>query len=187
MIAAENKNYEITINDLGSIISLNDKIINHELLSSNHENNPIFFIRFRLENADICTFSAFDASEILTAKEMVNHDLKITLNFLRINKEDLNIKVTIILPENNQLINFFLEIENKTAMQIEWVDFPNISIPFKSDNIYDYEKILWPLGEGVLIDGKNKQYLSNKSDYIKNDILYDTNFAPGMYPGLATA
>jgi hypothetical protein len=188
MITVERKYYKLMLDDkTGSVSSIMDKETGQELLSSSHEKKPVFYIRHRLKDGTIHNLSAFDATSCSYEFEESENSLKIILNFLKINREDMNAKVTIKLNDSDPLIYFFLKINNKSGISIEWVDFPNISVPFYTNSSYDYEKILWPLGEGVLIDSANIPNLSSKAVFMNNDILYETNSYPGIYPGLVTS
>lgn len=142
MITIKNQQYSLSLSEdnrrLKSFIFRGNNLLSKTQLS-------LFAARFIDENGDTVKYSADDCRSV-KIKE-INGGYAI--EYSGFDNDDMRFEIKIMYDET-PFIRFRARVES--ALQLEWIEFPRVSVP---DNFADKggsSKILWPYNEGVIVD-----------------------------------
>lgn len=139
MYTIENQRYKFVLGENGRVISFLNNGKN--LLSENQ--GSLFFVQFRDENGGKISFSDTDADKI----KIVKNDNSVILSFEELGETDTSIELNI----TGDTLGLHWSCSVKSDLQLEWVDFPSITVPDTFEDNGGNSKLLWPFNEGALI------------------------------------
>ncbi len=157
----------------GSLLSY--KIGGKEFCAKNGEKRPLFTFGMRDEDGNAVKVNALSAEKV---KADITDD-RIVLSFK--NLGGLSIDASVNVGKNTE--NGFwwhITADNNSDMFLEWIEFPQITVP---DNLIDEggdSELFWPALEGMLVRDKT---IREKSWLNYREITYQTETFGGFYPG----
>jgi len=147
----------------------------NNLLSENQP--PIFKVRFRDEQGDEVYFCADCADE----KSAEARDNEITLCY---KKNEGKIAVTIkAIADETPFVKWQASVESD--LQLEWIEYPRVTVPDTFSDRGGSSKILWPYNEGALVS--NIDARENNEEFVSREPEYPSRGAYAMYPGMVFA
>lgn len=170
----ENKFYEMSIGEKGSILSLKNS--GKEMLSGDAKGMPLFVICLNDREGNQIRLSSNDA--VYSVKQGAE---EMEMTFASVGGMDVFVTVNMQAPKESPLTYWNLKYENKTGMIVEWVDFPNVVVQNNLKSTGGEHVIFWPGTEGGLIEDVD---LREKWLYIKyREAGYMTDGGwTGVYP-----
>ena len=136
---------------------------------------PLFNIRLRAEHGEQTEVSAYDAKSSHTVSDGNSH----TIMYGEFGGVDLTVKVFVSFDEQ---IKWRIDIENNTALWLEWVDFPQLAVPNNLKANGGDSRILWGLNEGVIIEDINKRDSKSWQGYTEPE--YPSTGGMGIFPAI---
>lgn len=176
----KSKRYTMSISDKdGSLESFNNG--SKELLCCENGKKPLFTLRFRDTKGHPIFFNAHDARQfsIETGLGRENLDVKLIYRFLK--DESIHVTVYAACPFESQFTYWNLEVEHDTDYYLEWIDFPNITVPNDLIAKGGDGRVLWPALEGVLVEDVDLR--TNDPGFRYSPMEYPSRGWEGCYPG----
>lgn len=167
---------EISFNEKGSLVSY--KINTHEMLADGAESRPIFTFRFRDDSGKSVDVTAFDFQDIRCDASQN----EVTFQFT--NSPVLPITVATCAGVNQDgHIEFTFSVDNQTEYYIEYIDYPEITVPnnFVSDG--GTAKLFWPAMEGCEVEDPAQRDSDMAAGFQYKPIAYPSRGWEGFYPG----
>lgn len=140
-----NRYYALTIGEKGEIVSFKNG--GKEMIAEGAAQMPLFTVcliekggkQHRLSSSD----AVFSTAQHATGAVMTYHN---------VGGMDLDVTVTARFPKDDAKTYWSMEWRNGTGLTVEWVDFPNVTVPQAlvgdgGDNV-----LFWPGTEGGLIE-----------------------------------
>jgi len=112
----------------------------------------LFAIRFRDRAGEAIDLVSSQAAESEKTTVREEHSTKVRIRFRALGGYAVHAVVEIECPDGDPCTYWKLSIENETEHTIEWVDFPEVVVPNDLVATGGDARILWPVGEGVLIE-----------------------------------
>lgn len=171
MITLQNKKNVIEIDEInGLILSFSNTKVN--FLSKN--GSPIFDVGLRNKetvteiSAPNCTFIN---ATINTNKVVLEYESKDKLIAIK----------SIISKDCEQGFEFFIDVENRSELLIDYIDYPAITVDAKLIKEGGRGRIVWPYNEGHVIENMDKR-MHSEMDFIVPQC--PTRMAAGVYPNM---
>lgn len=142
MIIIKNQLYSLSLSEDNS--RLNSLIFRGNNLLSEVQPS-LFAARFIDENGEMVKYSADDCHSV-KVKEI---DGGYAIEYSGFDKGDMRFEIKIMYDET-PFIRFRARVES--ALQLEWIEFPRVSVPDTFADKSGSRKILWPYNEGVIVD-----------------------------------
>lgn len=169
MITIEKNNYLIKFDEQKGRIE--------SLIISGKENiqfaMPVFAIGMRDENGNSIKKNTDDFSFVFSEHE--NNKYAFTYAF----EDSFTVIVTILFEDE---IKWHIEIKNNTDLCLEYVDFPQITVPNDLKGTGGKAKLLWCYNEGVIIE--DIKYREDALEFAYRDPTYPGEGAMGVYPAM---
>lgn len=173
MIRWENEHYAVVIDeDQGILQSLRQG--NREFICQNTP-LPLFEIRMRDEKGETRSCTACDAAQRDTIWERDTCRIR----FSGFPQASLTVTVMVAFQE---AIDWRISVVNGTPLCLEWIDFPQFTVPNKLKGT-DGDKgaeIFWGFNEGVVVDDLRKR---ENSWFPYEPPEYPSKGTAGVYPG----
>jgi len=174
-----NTYYTMTINDKnGSLVSFRKE--NKEFIARDACKRPLFNIRFLDINGEMFEIDAFSARNITTDKDKYEDYSVIRISYEDFSDISIQVFVKVVCFDNDPNTYWNLQLKNDSDYLIEYIDFPNIVVPY--DLIADggNARIFWPYVEGCLIEDARLR----DSTWLKYIPMgYPSRAWEGCYPG----
>jgi len=172
------KGFNITINEkTGSIDSIKNTC--KEFICRTDKLHPLFKIRFRNGEGEYFDLSSLDAGEFFITQSTTNES-EIILSYRKFQNCKGQIDVSIKTDSDKNLSFWRISVKNESNKWIDWIDFPQITVPNDLVATGGKSKILWPAMEGVLVsDVKFRE-----ASWLKySPVEYPNKGWEGYYPG----
>lgn len=152
-----------------------------EMLAEKADERPLFTIRMRDDQGCPIDIESFSFQKISSE----HTDEKLTFYYSQ--QEQCNITVTATInvhPQEDQ-IEFWIEIHNDTDYYVEYIDYPEITVPnnFISDG--GTGKLFWPGMEGCEVEDPSQRDSKMAQGFCYQPISYPSKGWEGFYPGPA--
>ena len=175
--------FSMTINDktgsIDSIRNISQNNISREFIKCSNKPNSLFKIRFRYGDGNFYDLSSLDAKQFHAVKSSSDENSTI-LTYREIENFKGQIDVIIRTDLENNLSYWRINIKNESDMWIEWIDFPQITVPDDLVATGGKSKILWPAMEGVLVNDLKFR----EGNWLKySPVEYPNKGWEGYYPG----
>ncbi len=173
MLTIKNSFYKFVLDEnKGKIVDFETK--KGSLLGG--EQPPILSMRF-------CTENGFILADVTTAKScfVEKGEGLYRIEYSDFDVQNLSAVVEITYFDNDPLIHWNAEI--KSDLQLEWVEFPSVSIPDTFADKGENSRLLWPYNEGVLVDS----VADRQKHWAYRDPEYPSAGNYGMCPGMVFA
>ncbi len=169
-----NQYYELQIGEKGEINSF--KNAGKEMIAEKAAGMPLFTICLIEKGGKQHRLSSSDA--LFSAARHVSGAV---MTFYKVGGYDLDVTVTVRFPKDDAKTYWSLEWRNGTGLSVEWVDFPNILVPYQLKGNGGDHVLFWPGLEGGLIED-----LSLREKY-KGTMYRETGYQTknawtGVYP-----
>ena len=166
----ENKFYRLELSDHGAIRAFGWTGKRNFLYA--REGDSLFSVKLLDENG---------APEIRTSAEfsLTSREEGETL-ILCYEAADFGAEVRIRHPEEEAFVYLSMSIRNQTGKYLEWIDFPNVTVPNDLPAKGGQSRIFWPAMEGCLIEDVT---LRDRTFIRYADKGYPSKGWEGMYPG----
>lgn len=171
------KHTAIHFNDKGTVISYQ---INHnEMLAERAEERPLFTIRLRDDAGSLIDIDSFTFREI--THECTEQGL--TFTFSQQEQLDIIVKTSIIVDAQIDQYEFFIDIMNDTDCYVEYIDYPEMTVPnnFVSDG--GTGRLFWPAMEGCEVSDPAQRDSEMSIGYRYQPVSYPSKGWEGFYPG----
>ena len=154
----------------GSLVSLwaGDK----NVLAPGGANRPVFTLRLRLPNHEAREVTSLDAKTIRTD---LAESGRIRIHYADFPYAGLELTLIAYAAENDK-IHFTCNIANDTDAYVEFLEFPNITLPNDLVGAGGKSRIFWPFTEGCVVEDA-----SLRTNY--HPIEYPNKGWEGLYPG----
>lgn len=107
---------------------------------------PLFTVCMRTRDGAPVCFDAYMATEVIVTDLCARYS----------GFDAADVSITVRLSSDHAALTFGIDIENRTDLLVEWVDFPTVELkPLKKNG--GIGEILFPYNEGALIDDLNKR------------------------------
>lgn len=170
----QNGNDRLLLSDEnGSILSY--IISGKEFSAENGEKRPIFTLKLLDKDGKPAYVNAFDAKDV----NMSCTDDGVKFIFNNINNLSLSASVTVKKNCQNGF-KWHITVDNNTSFILEWIEFPQVTVPDSLINEGGDSELFWPALEGMLIQDKN---IRDKSWMNYREIGYQSETFGGFYPG----
>lgn len=171
------KNIDSTVilsGENGSILSY--QIHGREMCAKGGENRPLFTIKRLDEKGAAQRYTSLETSKM----EVDSSEERCELRFIDLAQAGIDCTVTIRYREND-LFSWNIVVESRTDMVMEWVEFPQITVPEDLKGKGGNSQIFWPALEGILIDDIS---LRESSEWLRyKEITGQSAGYCGFYPG----
>lgn len=143
--------YRMTLNGCnGSLESFaNDA---KELILPGADGRPLFAVRFRDPQGRAVDLNAHQAESFVMSNRKTETGVIINMEYGNIGGNGIHADVRVECPNGEPFTYWHLSVENDTDLAIEWIDFPDVVVPNDLASTGGRANILWPVGEGVLVD-----------------------------------
>lgn len=169
----QNNYYKLSVGENGRIHSLTSKKGN--LFSETQDS--VFSVQFRDENGGKITFCDTDAKKI----NIYDNENKIIMEFSNLGNTGTDVVISVSGDESKNLI---WKSSIKSDLQLEWIDFPSVTVPDTFEDNGGDSKILWPFNEGALITDITRR---EKSTFRFREPEYPSLGLYAMCPGMVFA
>lgn len=170
---------QIRFNQRGSAISFTSN--GEEMLAPGAQQRPLFTLRLRNSHGEPTDVSAFDFTNIVC---VAGRD---ALAYSYSGHARLKLKVTarIRLDSAGDCLRFSLDIDNDTDCYLEYMDYPEMTVPnsFVSDGGSGI--LFWPAMEGCEVTDPGQRDSEMSAFYCYKPLDYPSKGWEGFYPGPA--
>lgn len=173
MYILENKYYKLSVGDNGRIQSLTAE--KGDLLAE--KQSSIFSVQFRNENGEKIAFCDTDAEK----RKISVKENKMTMEFLNLGNTGTDVVLSV---SGNESANLVWKSSVKSDLQLEWIDFPSVTVPDTFEDNGGDSKLLWPFNEGALITDVTRR---EKSTFRFREPEYPSLGLYAMCPGMVFA
>lgn len=137
----------------------------------------VFNVQFRNENGEKITFYDTDAEKI----SISDKENKLTMKFSNLGNTGTDVALSVSGDESANLI---WKSSVKSDLQLEWIDFPSVTVPDTFEDNGGDSKLLWPFNEGALITDITRR---EKSTFMFREPEYPSLELYAMCPGMVFA
>ena len=151
------------------------------LTSAESGQRPLFSLRLIDPAKRFYAVNAFDAQTVMFLPPEEPTGSRQTIRFADFRSvPGLQVVAGIhVCPDLDQ-IEWTLRLDNQSADAIEYVDYPQFTVPNDLGCTADQAKIFWPYTEGCLVED------ITRPRFQENPLLYPSNASEAMYPGAIT-
>ena len=175
MLHLKNEFYRLDINESkGEIASFSY----HEKNLLAEKQPPLFKVRFRTEKGEAISYDAYDMCICATLCE----ENKIMLTYTR--QGETNIKVVLtVIGDDTPFTKWHAEVFSD--LQLEWLEYPCVTVPDTFADRGGNSSILWPYNEGALVTNIDSR--EKNEEFEPKEPEYPSRGAYAMYPGMIFA
>lgn len=175
MLHLKNEYYQLNINEDNGVIA---SFLYREKNLLSEKQPPLFKVRFRTEAGDAVCYDANDMSSCETLCE----DNKLTLTYCL--ESEANIKVVItVVGDDTPFTKWQAEVS--ADLQLEWLEYPCVTVPDTFTDRGGNSSILWPYNEGALVTNIDSR--EKNEEFEPKEPEYPSRGAYAMYPGMVFA
>ncbi|MEP7358139.1 MAG: DUF6259 domain-containing protein, partial [Anaerolineales bacterium] len=133
----------------GRLVSLRHRAAPEQELVQAREDDPVFVIQYLDGSQRFRQISSRQAEQVVVESEAVGG---VTFDFLRLGGLDLNVSVRVRAGADDPLSYWSLTLQNGTGLLITDVQFPFVVAPYRMGGAPGSERLLWPVGAGVVLE-----------------------------------
>lgn len=167
----------IRFNDKGTVTSY--RIQNVEMLADRAEERPLFSLRLRDEAGNPVDVDAFSFSKVVCERTWQG----LTFQFLGQEQWNITVNAHITVNQEKDRMEFTIDIKNDTDCYVEYIDYPEMTVPnhFVSDG--GSGKLFWPMVEGCEISDPAQRDSELAEMFKYQPVGYPSKGWEGFYPG----
>ncbi len=171
------KHSVMRFNDQGTVLSY--RIGNVEMLAARAEERPLFSMRLRDEAGNPVDVDTFSFQKI--ACERTGQGL--TFQFSGQEQWNIMVRAHIMVNPQRDWVEFTMDIKNDTDCYVEYIDYPEMTVPnhFVSDG--GSGKLFWPAMEGCEIWDPSQRDSELSAGFQYQPVGYPSKGWEGFYPG----
>ena len=147
MILQSRNSTIILSEETGSILSY--RIYGREFCAEGGEKRPLFTVKLLDEGGNYIYHNSLEAQTITFSETENSYVIK----FHRMAGLNLSAVVTVTMGPDEKC-HWHISLDNNTDDIMEWVEFPQISVPDSLKGEGGDSELFWPVVEGMLIDNK---------------------------------
>lgn len=171
------KHSTLQFDERGSIRSY--QIRQKEMIAKGAGERPLFLIRLRTGTGEAVDVDAFSFRSVSCKRTGRG------LDFLYTEQErlELSVKAHIIVNEARDRFEFSIAVRNGTDCCVEYIDYPELTVPndFVSDG--GTGKLFWPAMEGCEVSDPSQRDSAMAEGYRYQPVGYPSKGWEGFYPG----
>ncbi len=170
---------QIRFNQQGSILSYCSHGV--ELLATGGEKRPLFQLRLRTHSGEAVDLSAFDFLSVICTRD--DHGL----HFAYGDHPSMPLEATAHIrvdPQQDRLL-FTMDIHNRTDCYVEYLDYPEVTVPNEFVGDGGSGILFWPGMEGCEVTHPAQRESELSQGYCYKPLSYPSKGWEGFYPGPA--
>ncbi len=159
----------------------------HELLCR-IEDDPVFVLQYLDEVSRFRQISSNQAAEVEVRCEHAgdqSDDATITASFRRLDERELDVTVTVRTSKRDRFSHWSLALHNEAGLTFTDIQFPFVVLPYQLGGTAGSERLLWPIGAGLLLAEPKPQDLDPDSPHTWQ--MRPENSDSLHYPGFTVA